>query len=1004
MEKNLEKSLKRFLKRKVKITTAFIVAFLLGSLTAYGDIQVKYENSEIKFYRDNNDITEEMKKIGTVTGNLTDGFVWTINGEIAEQIKIDSSIKNISFNIINNGKIINSSSSSGYYSGNGIFNNSTINSIKNYGTILGNSSGWNYSGNGIYNPQNTINNIENYGTISGNSSGGQYLGNGILNYHNTGVDRIKKIVNNGTISGSSSNGGQISGNGILNYYNAVIWDIENYGTISGNFADGNSSGNGIYNYYNSTIENIKNYGRISSENNMGNAILNENSTIKNIINNGRILSLGNEEQSNNGIYNNSTINNSTIKNIVNNGRISGKSSGGNLSGNGIINADNNKGSATIKNIINGNIISGSGSGTLSGNGILNYNSVIENIANSGIVSGTSSASGNKSGNGIVNFNATINNLKNYGIITGSNKAVDSDSEIKSQENFGLLIDRAGKDTQTITAEAEGEQEIPVEFNDDGSVKTTEKRFIINGAEGANALALNSSDLKNKISEDKKGNYFNETENNYQDLIINVVGDNNNSLNINSDFNISQSTINGYKDAVVFSAEEKTFTGNSININAGGNAFTGSNFSDSINLSGSSTVNGNINLGDGEDKISFDTSVLNGDITGDNDTIIFDKSQINGNITSSNGKIIISGGENTLFNTGSSVINGNIALTDGEISIAEGTQINGKIELGGNTAAIWLSENQKVNEKINITATEKTLGLNYNVSADNLESMKNQMNENGFTNLQLADRGNSYVDLRGINLSKVVGGNGDDNFIISTDELKNISIDGGIDSSKENDGDTLELTTAVDNTATGNPNLFDNINNIENLKLANAEGNKLDINNLATDGNIKFKNYVGGDKDDSFTVSVENFGKVSLIDGGDGTDKLTINGEKNNTEISLNKTTGIENFEITASKDSIGNTINIDDWEYLNSNKDVISITLKENSIKGSKESIGNLQNITGDGNTSVILTNNISDKNVSDINGNTGNKDENYDFVKNLSNISDIYLQRDITMLMLIKS
>lgn len=63
MEKNLEKSLKRFLKRKVKITTAFIVAFLLGSLTAYGDIQVKYENSEIKFYRDNNDITEEMKKL-----------------------------------------------------------------------------------------------------------------------------------------------------------------------------------------------------------------------------------------------------------------------------------------------------------------------------------------------------------------------------------------------------------------------------------------------------------------------------------------------------------------------------------------------------------------------------------------------------------------------------------------------------------------------------------------------------------------------------------------------------------------------------------------------------------------------------------------------------------------------------------------------------------------------------------------------------------------------------
>lgn len=670
----------------------------------------------------------------------------------------------------------------------------------------------------------------------------------------------------------------------------------------------------------------------------------------------------------------------TIGDLINNGIISGNSTGGNYSGNGI-----NNYSSTIGNLTNSGIIAGSA------NGINNQmNATISNIINSGKILGLNNEIEN-------NTWVSVKNIINKGIIAGNNKAVYGVDE-SNIKNFGLLIDGTGTDTQKITAGAEGEQKIPVEFNDDGSVKTTETKFIINGTdktgEGTNTLALNSSDLKNKISEDKKGNYFNETENSYQDLIINVVGDNNNSLNINSNFNISKSTINGYKDAVVFSADKKTFTGDSVSINAGENAFMGSNSSNNINLSNNSTVNGNINLGDGEDKISFDTSVLNGDITGDNDTIIFDKSQINGNITSSNGKIIISGGENTLFNTGSSVINGNIALTDGEISIAEGTQINGKIELGGNTAAIWLSENQKVNEKINITATEKTLGLNYNVSADNLESMKNQMNENGFTNLQLADRGNSYVDLRGINLSKVVGGNGDDNFIISTDELKNISIDGGIDSSKENDGDTLELTTAVDNTATGNPNLFDNINNIENLKLANAEGNKLDINNLATDGNIKFKNYVGGDKDDSFTVSVENFGKVSLIDGGDGTDKLTINGEKNNTEISLNKTTGIENFEITASKDSIGNTINIDNWEYLNSNKDVISITLKENSIKGSKESIGNLQNITGDGNTSVILTNNISDKNVSDINGNTGNKDENYDFVKNLSNISDIYLAK----------
>ena len=939
MEKNLEKSLKRYLKRKVKITTAFIVAFLLGSLSAFGEVVVKYENSEIKFYRDGNLITdqEELQKLGTVTGNPTEGFTWTINGEIPEQgqgqIIVDN-IKDITFNIINNGKIINGSS----------------------------------SGSGIYNYNSTIENIENNGIISGDnsSSGGTYSGNGIIN----NVARINNIENYGTILGSST-GGSLSGNGIANF-GSTIENIENNGTISGNSSSGSYSGNGIYNYYTSTIESIKNYGRISSENNMGNAILNENSTIKNIINNGMILGLGNEKSSANGIYNIGATSTSTIENIINHRIIAGKSSGGDSSGNGIVNYDNNNGSATIKNIINDSIVSGSGSGTLSGNGILNYNSVIENIANSGIVSGNSSSTTeNKSGNGIVNFNATINNLKNYGIIAGSNKAVDNSSEIKNQENFGLLIDGAGKDTQKITAGAGGEKEIPV-FNDDGS-QTTETKFIINGAEGENAVALNSSDLKNKVT----GKYF--TEDKYQNLIINVAGDKNNSLNINEDFNISHSIINGYKDAVVFSADKKTFTGNGVNINAGGNTFTGSNSSDSINLSESSIVNGNINLGDGEDKITFNTSVLNGDVTADKDIITFDKSQINGNITSSNGKITISGGENTLFNTGSSVINGNIILTDGEISIADGTQINGKINLEGNKATVWLDRNQSLNKKINITATEKILGLNYNVNGvEDINSIKNQVGT--FKNIQLADGGNSNVDLGEITgINSIKGGKGDDRFIVSIDELQNITIDGGADSSKETLGDTLELTERVENRG-----IFDNINNMENLQLASVDGNNLDINKLVTaDGNIKFKNYIGGDKKDEFTVSVKNFEKVSLIDGGaDGTDKgdtLTINGNESDKEVFLNKTTEIENFIIASSRSNI---IDIDGWAYLNNNENKININAitGDISIRGNKENIKNLQNIRGNGNnTRVILTDNISEN-------------ENYDFISRLNKIHDLYL------------
>lgn len=904
MEKNLEKSLKRYLKRKVKITLSFIVAFLLGSLSAYGDIQVKYENSEIKFYRDNIDITNEIKKLGTIEGDSASGFTWTINGEISEQIKIDSSIKNISFNIINNGKIISSSS----------------------------------SGNGIYNFNPATKNIENNGTISGSSTGGEGAGNGISN-----DGTIENIINNGRISGSGNTDGtilsNISGNGISNY--------NNQGT--------------------SKIKNITNNGIISGE----------------------FVSISDDTYySGNGISNKGTINS-----IINSGRIKGSTTYAIYSGNGIYNE-----TSTIGDIVNIGAISGASEGFSSGNGIYNYGSIIKNITNNGVISGTSSEK-NDSGNGICNEDRTINNIKNYGIIAGSDKAINNSGTITNQNNYGLLIDGAGKDTQKITAGVGGEQEVPVEFNDDGSVKTTEKRFIINGAEGEKALALNSSDLKNKIT----GNYFNETENKYTNLLINVVGDGDNSLNIDNDFNISKSTINGYKDAVTFSDGEKTFTGDSVTINAGENAFLGSSSNDNINLSNGSTVNGNINLGEGEDKITFDTSALNGDITADKDIITFDKSQINGNITSSKGKIIISGGENTLFNTGSSMINGNITLTDGEISIADGTQINGKIELNGNIATIWLSENQKVNEKITINATEKILGLNYNINdSDKLNSVNEQLNGNGFAGIYLADGGNDNVDLRGItNLSTITGGKGNDIFVVSPDNLSNIFINGNADNSANGTlGDILKLTTVVDSTTS--VMLFKNVNSVETLQLADINGNDLNINNSIplAGSSLTFKNYVGGDKDDSFTVSIENFEKLSLIDGGkNGTagDTLTINGEKDNTEIFLNKTAGIENFTITASENKYTerNTININDWDYLKSNKDKISIIFEKqarnNSIKGSKESIGNLKNITGYGNgysTGVILTDNISDKNVSD----KGTANEDYNFISKLNKVTDLYL------------
>ena len=815
----------------------------------------------------------------------------------------------------------------------------------------------------------------------------------------TGENKNFNIINNGAISGNGS--GKNSGNGIYND-SGKIENLTNKGTISGSSGSGSYSGNGIYND-SGKIENLTNTGIISGKGSgsySGNGIYNDRGRIESLTNNGNII--GNEI----GIYNNR----GTIESLTNNGNIFGDNFG-----------------------------------------IFYDDGTIENLTNTGIISGK--GSGENSGNGILNLAGTIKSLTNTGIISGRNKAIEGVDE-SNITNLGLLINGAGTDNPRITAGKGGE---------------ASGKYIINGVKfyGDNneAKAINSYELSKK-----------------DNLIINVVGETDTAFNIDRVFSTSNSIINGYKNAVVLK-NGGDFTGDNITVNAGEKAFIGSNLVDSINLSNGSAVNGNIDLGEGEDKITFNSSTLNGDIKGDNDIITIVKSEINGDIISSNGKVIISGGENTLFNTGSSVVNGNITLTDGEISIADGTQINGKIELGGDTATVWLNQDQSLNDKLNITATEKILGLNYNINNFNdMESMKTHINSmKDYNTIKFADGENSSIYLTEVTGNKTfIGGNGDDTFIVSLDNLKNdISINGGKDN-KENPyndkdmlklttevniqdentnlfdnvknietlqlangentinvgnlkftsilggfgkntfkvsvdklqnisidgrangtdkGDILELTTVVDNT--GNPNLFDKVENIETLQLADVDGNKLDINNISKSNpdTLRFKNYIGGAKDDSFTVSIENFDKLSLIDGGaNGTagDTLKINGEKDETEIFLNKTTGIENFIMTSSKYSTNNNIiHINNWDYLNSNKDKISIILTQqaidNYIKGSKESIESLKNITGYGNgysTRVILTDNISDKNVSD----KGATNEDYNFISKLNKVTDLYL------------
>lgn len=321
--------------------------------------------------------------------------------------------------------------------------------------------------------------------------------------------------------------------------------------------------------------------------------------------------------------------------------------------------------------------------------------------------------------------------------------------------------------------------------------------------------------------------------------------------------------------------------------------------------------------------------------------------------------------------------GNVNFGDGDdtLSFSFDEMRKGNFVLAGNID--FGAGNDTVAFKSKITADTIGKGAENIVLLNNL--LFNKV-KGGLETIQLADGGNTfYFEGNGVELDfngKVLGGNGDDKFIVSADKLSGITIDGEADNTNEVNGDTLELTTEVNNTTTGNPNLFDNVISIENLHLANVSGNKLDINNLVTaDGNIKFKNYVGGDKDDEFTVSVDHFEKLFLIDGGGNKtagDSLTINGDfKVVTNIKedgtvddtlFNKIQNIENLEFGSFTDVDLNLNNLTS-EYLK-NLNIKLGGFIANNIYISTDKLKDLKGLTDTkGKTTLKITDTVTDRN-----------------------------------------
>ena len=519
-----------------------------------------------------------------------------------------------------------------------------------------------------------------------------------------------------------------------------------------------------------------------------------------------------------------------LSGIDNNGIISGKYGGQYSSGNGIY---FDGGETRLTDLNNNGTIKGETTGNDSnGNGIyLNGWSGITNFKNTGLIKGTSY--------GIKIGNREITNFNNYGVIGGKIGAISKDAGYaKNQNNYGLLLSGSGESVALVES---GE-------------KTSEQngKTIINGVtDDKSALSsLGVSDLNGKI----------------ENLIINVAGNKNangeilNSFNVNNEnLTLTNSSINGYENAISLSNGKLTLNGTIVN--AGENAVTGSAGDETLNLGANSIINGNIDLGTGQDTISVDSSTVNGKVI------------LNGGKFTSQGTTVINGDISTngadINIRETSKINGNIDILKGDVTFGDNISVNGNINFGDAEGKIIVGENFGTNNftgKITGNLANGILGANYVIYDDTgVSNLNNQLQIfNGIKTVQLKDDVNNIVNLSNItasHFSEIRGGTGNDSFIVSSDKIVNMTINGGGNTA---DGkDTLKLTGALTD-----ENALSGISNIENLHLDN-QGNTLNIDN--TNG---FTSIIGGSGDDNFNnVSINNIG---IITGGAGTDTISLN--------------------------------------------------------------------------------------------------------------------------------
>lgn len=429
-------------------------------------------------------------------------------------------------------------------------------------------------------------NIKNSGTVIGNklrfpSGSWDTWGNGIGS-HKSSADgtssSIGNVINSGLIKGYSKYNNYTGvGNGISSFssmQDSFLGNLDNQGVIIGETVSA-PGGNGL---------------EVSAPNNIQVGNINNKGVIKGITD-------GEKPTSGNGIRISGIVNN--IGKIKNEGIISGyseKELWGESNGIYI------KGEAPLVSIDNKGTISGYSfkneyNNPDKGSGIAIPFSKISKLElnNYGVIKGSTNA---------ITYNNTtlISYNNNYGILAGKNIVLAG--QVKPI-NIGteILIDTKGS---IVNIENGIGGEVTLE---DGSKKNVinSQRYDVNG---------NITDISNAA----KDSYTLSNGNHYTNNIINGAGFATGALVVQGETSVTDSIINGYNTAVYLDNLSQLTATNTV-FNGGGlkndvAVIKGSSGDNVASILGTSIINGNVDLGEGNDKLSIANTVqINGKLDG-----------------------------------------------------------------------------------------------------------------------------------------------------------------------------------------------------------------------------------------------------------------------------------------------------------------------------------------------------------------------------------------------------